>query len=220
MTTSLQQSSKDAILNYLLKENKASAQIIAQAVNISPQATRRHLKELEESGLVKHELIQVKVGRPQHQYYLSRQGHDRFGQNYGEFAVSFLDTLTETVGEKEVSKVLEKQWQKKAEQYRQYLTGDNLLQRINQLVEIRKNEGYMAELFLIEEQTKTKVENNRFFITEHNCAISDVAESYPQVCSHELEMFISLFPDCQVERTNWINDGENLCGYLIKFKEI
>ena len=125
MSTSLQQSSKDAILNYLLKKNRASAQIIAQAMNISPQATRRHLKELEELGLVEYELIQVKVGRPQHQYYLSRQGHQHFGQNYGEFAVSFLDTLTETVGEKEVSKVLEKQWQKKAEKYRQYLTGKN-----------------------------------------------------------------------------------------------
>jgi DeoR family suf operon transcriptional repressor len=219
MTTSLQYSSKDAILNYLLKENKASAQTIAQAMNISPQATRRHLKELEEQGLIEHELIPVKVGRPQHLYYLSRQGRDRFGQNYGEFAVSFLDTLTETVGEKEVSKVLQKQWQKKAEQYRQYLTGDSLAQRINQLVEIRKNEGYMAEVFLLEEESKTKLAPESFFITEHNCAISDVAESYPQVCGHELEMFVSLFPDCQVERTSWINNGEHLCGYLIKLKE-
>lgn len=218
MNTSLQQSSKDAILNYLLKVNKASTQMIAQAMNISPQATRRHLKELEEMGLVEYELTQVKVGRPQHQYYLSRQGRDRFGQNYGEFAVSFLDTLTETVGEKEVSKVLEKQWQKKAEQYRQYLTGKNIEDQINQLVEIRKNEGYMAELFLIEEETQSQLKEKSFFISEHNCAISDVAESYPQVCGHELEMFASLFPDCQVERTNWIINGENLCGYSIKLK--
>ena len=57
MNTSLQPSSKDAILNYLLKKNKASAQTIAQAMNISPQATRRHLKELEEQGLIDHELM-------------------------------------------------------------------------------------------------------------------------------------------------------------------
>ena len=219
MNTSLQPSSKDAILNYLLKENRASAQAIAQAMNISPQATRRHLKELEEQGLIEHELIPVKVGRPQHIYYLSRQGRDRFPQNYGEFAVSFLDTLTETVGEKEVGKVLQKQWQKKATQYRQYLTGKTLVQRINQLVEIRKNEGYMAELFLVEDKAESKSAQESFFISEHNCAISDVAESYPQVCGHELEMFVSLFPDCEVERTNWLNNGEQLCGYLITAKE-
>lgn len=216
MTTSLQNTSKDAILNYLLKENKAPAGTIAQVVNISLQATRRHLKELEEQGLIEHELIKVKVGRPQHFYYLSRQGRDRFGQNYGEFAVSFLDTLAETVGEKQVIEILEKQWQKKAQKYRQYLTGKTLTEKINQLVEIRKNEGYMAELFLVEAKENSKFNSTGFLVTEHNCAISDVAESYPQVCGHELEMFVSLFPNCHVERTNWINNGENLCGYLIQ----
>lgn len=215
MTTSLQQSSKDSILQYLLKENKASAQTIAEVINISPQATRRHLKELEDQGLIDLHIIQAKTGRPQHFYSLSKKGRDRFPQNYGEFAVSFLDTLTETVGENQVSKVLEKQWQRKAENYRQYITGKTLKKRVSQLVEIRKEEGYMAELFCVEESTDLD-NQQQFFLSEHNCAISEVAESYPQVCGHELEMFASLFPDCKVERTNWINDGEHRCGYLIK----
>ena len=42
----------------------------------------------------------LKSGRPQHSYYLSQQGRDLFPQNYGDFAVSFLDTMAETVGEK------------------------------------------------------------------------------------------------------------------------
>ncbi|MBL1211158.1 iron-sulfur cluster biosynthesis transcriptional regulator SufR [Geminocystis sp. GBBB08] len=213
MTTSLQQSSKDSILQYLLKENKASAQTIAEVINISPQATRRHLKELEEQGLIELFITQIKTGRPQHLYSLSKKGRERFPQNYGEFAVSFLDTLTETVGEIQVSKVLEKQWQRKAENYRQHITGKTLRQRVSQLAQIRKQEGYMAELFCVEEDSHNPP---KFFLTEHNCAISDVAESYPQVCSHELEMFASLFPDCKVERTNWINDGEHRCGYLIQ----
>lgn len=216
MSTSLQQSSKEMILQYLLKETKASAQDIARAMNISPQATRRHLKELEDQGLLDRDPIQVKTGRPQYLYYLSRKGRDRFPQNYGEFAVSFLDTLTETVGENQVSKVLEKQWQRKAENYRQYITGKTLPERVSQLVEIRKQEGYMAELFCVENESKDNIK--QFFLTEHNCAISEVAESYPQVCSHELEMFAALFPDCQIERTNWINNGEHRCGYLIQPK--
>lgn len=216
MSTSVQQSSKEMILQYLLKENKASAQSIAKAMNITPQGIRRHLKELEEQGLIHRVPIQVKIGRPQYLYYLSRKGRDRFPQNYGEFAVSFLDTLMETAGENQVTKVLEKQWQRKAENYRQYLTGNTLFEKVNQLVEIRKEEGYMAEVFYVENEEK-KVE--QFFLTEHNCAISNVAESYPQVCGHELEMFATLFPDCQVERTNWINNGEHRCGYLIQPKK-
>lgn len=220
MTTSLQQSSKDSILQYLLKDHQASAQTIAQVLNISAQATRRHLKELEDQGLISLRIIQIKTGRPQHFYSLSRKGRDRFPQNYGEFAVSFLDTLTETVGENQVSQVLEKQWQRKAENYQQYLTGKTLQQRVTQLVEIRKKEGYMAELFCVEKESTDLYNQQQFFLTEHNCAISDVAESYPQVCGHELEMFASLFPDCKVERTNWIKDGEHRCGYLIQSSTI
>jgi DeoR family suf operon transcriptional repressor len=210
MTTSLQSSSKDSILQYLLKQNQASVPEIAKAMKITTQAARRHIKDLEEQELVNYHIIPVKTGRPQYQYYLTKKGRDLFPQSYGEFAVSFLDTLTETVGETQVTKVLEKQWQRKANNYLQHIQGKNLEARVSQLVEIRKQEGYMAELYCLDPHKE------QFFLTEHNCAISDVAESYPQVCGHELEMFASLFPDCQVERTNWINNGEHRCGYLIQ----
>lgn len=150
MNTSLQSSSKEAILQYLLKENQASVQDIAEAMKISPQATRRHLKDLLEQGLIEYDLVKVKTGRPQYLYSLSRQGRDRFPQNYGEFAVSFLDTLKETVGENEVSRVLQKQWQKKAQNYLKSMTGKSLEEKVRQLVTLRKDEGYMAELFVVE----------------------------------------------------------------------
>lgn len=210
MTTSLQSSSKDNILKYLLKKNLASVQEIAQAMDVSTQAVRRHIKELEEQNLIDYNIIQPKTGRPQYHYFLTKKGRDLFPQNYGEFALSFLDTLAETVGENQLTKVLEKQWHKKAEIYRKYIQGNTLKMRVDKLVEIRQKEGYMAELYVVDGEQK------QFFFTEHNCAISDVAESYPQVCSHELEMFASLFPDCKVERTNWIHDGEHRCGYLIQ----
>jgi DeoR family suf operon transcriptional repressor len=53
---------------------------------------------------------------------------------------------------------------------------------------------------------------------EHNCAISNVAESFPSVCGHELEMFAAVLPDCTVERTHWIINGEHRCGYLVQRK--
>lgn len=213
MKTSLYQSSKETILQFLLKENKATVSDIASALQISVQATRKHLKDLEQQELITHEIIPIKSGRPQYLYRLSDKGKEQFPQNYGDFAVSFLDTLTETVGEQQVAQVLAKQWQKKASLYREYLTSENLWERVNKLAEMRKKEGYMAELYCLNNNDQN---SPQFFLSENNCAISDVAESYPQVCSHELEMFASLFPDCKVERTNWINSGEHHCGYLIQ----
>ncbi|MEM8828297.1 MAG: iron-sulfur cluster biosynthesis transcriptional regulator SufR [Cyanobacteria bacterium P01_G01_bin.19] len=206
-------STKQNILQDLLKQGQATAKQLAQNQRISAQAVRRHLNELEAEGLIIYQSVQRKMGRPQHLYQLSDRGRDRLSpQKYSEFAVSFLDTLAETVGEEQVSKVLEKQWQRKAAEYRDRLGNGSLKQRIAKLVQLRKDEGYMAELHQPEDRQE-------YVLVEHNCAISEVAESYPSICGHELEMFSAVLPDCIVERTHWINDGEHRCGYSITNKE-
>jgi DeoR family suf operon transcriptional repressor len=214
MTTTSQTSTKQDILQQLLKQGQATAQDLAETLDISPQATRRHLKDLEAEDLIEHESVQVGMGRPQHFYKLSRKGRDRFPHRYGEFTVSFLDTLVETVGEEQVGEVLRKQWERKAQQYRDRLGTGQLRDRVAQLVKLRQDEGYMAELHCVEADD----EDEQFIITEHNCAISEVAESFPTVCGHELEMFAAILPDCTIERTNWINNGEHRCGYFIRLQ--
>jgi len=216
MAATRQSSTKQDILRYILKQGEATAQDLAQRLEISPQATRRHLKELESEGLVYYEAVQNGMGRPQYLYQLSDQGRDHLPHDYGEFAVSFLHTLAETAGEEQVQAVLEKQWQRKADDYRDRIGTGDLEQRIAKLVELRQAEGYMAEYHPLEEnQDSTKP---KFFLFEHNCAIASVAESYPSVCGHELEMFSAILPDCSVERTHWLYHGEHRCGYLIQLE--
>ena len=211
MTTSGLPSTKQNILQDLLKQGQATAQQLAQNLNISKQAIRRHLNELEAEGLIVYDSVQQGMGRPQHLYQLSDLGRDRLSpQKYSQFAVSFLDTLAETAGKDQVSKVLEKQWQRKAAEYRDRLGKGTLSQRIDKLVQLRQEEGYMAELHQVSPKKKQE-----FVLVEHNCAISEVAESYPSICGHELEMFSAVLPDCIVERTHWINNGEHRCGYSI-----
>ena len=213
MTTSGLTSTKQNILQFLLKHSQAAARQLAQELNLSTQAIRRHLNELETDGLIEYQSVQQGMGRPQHLYQLSNAGRDRLTpQKYSEFAVSFLDTLAETAGKEQVSKVLQKQWQRKAAEYRARLGEGNLGQRIAKLVQLRQEEGYMAELHQVSPQHK------EYVLVEHNCAISDVAESYPIVCGHELEMFAAVLPDCTVQRTQWINNGEHRCGYSIEAK--
>jgi DeoR family transcriptional regulator, suf operon transcriptional repressor len=211
MTITQPPSTKQDILQYLLKNGQATAQVLADDLEISPQAIRRHLKDLETEELIEHHPVQVGMGRPQYIYRLSKKGRDRFPQGYSEFAVSFLDTLVETVGEQQVGEVLRKQWERKAEEYRQAVGTGTLRERVTNLVKLRQQEGYMAELLFVEGGVP-----ERYILAEHHCAISEVAESFPSVCGHELEMFSAVLPDCTVERTHWINNGEHNCGYLIQ----
>lgn len=216
MITTQHPSTKQDILQYLLKQDRATAQALAETLEISPQAIRRHLKDLEGEGLIEYQSVSAGMGRPQHIYQLSRKGRDRFGNRYGEFAVSLLDTLAETVGQEQVSNILQKQWERKAIEYRDRVGKGSLKERVAKLVELRQSEGYMAEWYLLEASEINSNATEQFILKEHNCAISNVAESFPSVCGHELEMFAAVLPDCTVERTHWINDGEHQCGYLIK----
>jgi DeoR family transcriptional regulator, suf operon transcriptional repressor len=220
MATTQQSSTKEEILEYLLKHSRATAFELAETLNISPQAIRRHLKDLEvEKLIVYSSSIQEGMGRPSHVYQLSREGRDRTqrGDSYGEFAVSLLDTLAETVGLDQVSSILRKQWERKALLYRDRLGKGSLYERVANLVELRKAEGFMAECHPVESNESEY--SDRIILMEHNCAISNVAESFPSICGHELEMFASVLPDCTVERTHWIIDGEHRCGYLVQARK-
>lgn len=222
MATTQQHTTKQDILQFLLKHGQATAQDLAENLQISPQATRKHLKDLETEGLILHEAVQAGMGRPNYRYCLSRQGRDQFPDRHDEFAVSLLDTLAETVGPDQVGSILRKQWERKAIEYRDRVGSGSLRERVARLVDLRRTEGYMAECYPINAAGSAIAEAeaadaNRFILTEYNCAISHIAESYPSVCGHELEMF-AIALDSKVERTHWLVNGEHRCGYLIQPK--
>lgn len=214
MTFLQQPSTKDDILLYLLKQGEATAQVLAEHFQVSAQAIRRHLKDLETEALIEHRTVHEGMGRPNHLYQLSDKGRQRFPAQYDEFAISLLDTLAETVGEEQVGTILRKQWERKALEYRHHVGVGSLAERVAGLVRLRQAEGYMAEWHLAEPAPLDH--SPRYVITEYNCAISQIAQSFPSVCGHELEMFELALPDCQVTRTHWQVHGEHRCGYLIE----
>jgi len=226
---------KEDILRFLLKQGTATAGAIAKQLEVTPQAIRRHLKALEGNGLIEHQVAQEGIGRPNHLYQLSRQGREHFPDQYDQFALSLLNTVADTMGPEHVSKLLKHQWQRKAKEYREKLGEAPLQERMQTLVKLRQAEGYMAEYYpakdTLEERASREAQSadagkreqptaqDAFVITEYNCAIAHIAESYPTVCGHELAMFAIALPDCSVERTHWLVNGEHQCGYMVKLKE-
>ncbi len=223
-TSSPQTSIREDILRFLLKRGTATASAIASHLQITPQAVRRHLKTLESSELIEHQVSQASIGRPNHLYQLSRQGREHFPDQYDQFALSLLNTVADTLGPEQVSQLLKHQWQRKAKEYKECLGDAPLKDRMQTLVKLRQAEGYMAECHRAEEADAAdsaldSALDSAFVITEYNCAIAHIAESYPTVCGHELTMFAIALPDCSVERTHWLVGGEHQCGYLVKTKE-
>jgi len=215
MTSVQQPSTKDDILTYLLKRGEATAHDLAKHFEVSAQAIRRHLKDLEAEELIEHRVVQEGMGRPNHLYQVSAKGRDRFPHKYDEFALSLLNTLSETVGKDQVGTLLRKQWERKALEYRDRLGTGHLTERVARLVQLRKAEGYMSEWHEANDGDIRQA-GSGYVITEYNCAISHIAESFPSICGHELEMFQMALGDCSVERTHWLVQGEHHCGYLVQ----
>ena len=207
-------STKQDILQVLLREGEASAGAIAQALQVSAQGIRRHLKDLEEDGLIGHKSVQSGMGRPNHLYELSPKARSQFPNRSDEFAVSLLGSLSSLMDADQVDVILRMQWERKALEYRDLLGSGSLKTRIMALVELRKGEGYMAECHGVDEDDR----DSKYVLTEYNCAISHIAATFPKVCGHELEMFSIALYDCEVERTHWLVQGEHRCGYLIQGK--
>lgn len=232
MSVTQSSTTKQDILQHLLKRGDATAHELAEASNVSPQAIRRHLKGLEEEGLILHQTVQVKVGRPQHRYQLSKKGRDYFPASYDRFAVDLLETVSETVPPEQFRAILKTQWHKKIEEYRDRISEGSLGDRLNQLADLRRAEGFMSEVHPLDREMHELMlaesngissgqlvelgEGEGYVVTEYNCAIANIAESFPTVCGHELELFIKLFPECSVKRTHWMIRGQNYCGYLIQ----
>lgn len=199
-------STKEDILQYLLKQGSASAQEIAGTLGISPQAVRRHLKDLEEAKLIDHNPIGGGMGRPQYIYSLSNSGKKHFPKGYKEFSVSLLQSLVKNIGTETVQELLKQQWQEKAQIYSAQIGNLSVEERLAKLAELRRSEGYVTEWFSQPEG---------YIYTEYNCVIADVANSFPTVCAHELGMFSAIFAGYKVDRIHWMIRGEHCCGYSI-----
>ncbi|MBW4462073.1 MAG: iron-sulfur cluster biosynthesis transcriptional regulator SufR [Nodosilinea sp. WJT8-NPBG4] len=219
--TSVQQpstSTKDDILMYLLRQGEATAHDLAEHFEVSAQAIRRHLKDLEAEALIEHRAVQEGMGRPNHLYQISAKGRDRYPAKYDEFAISLLDTLAATMGQEQVGTMLRKQWERKALEYRDRIGTGSLGERVARLVQIRQAEGYMSEWHEVSDGDVRQT-GPGYIITEYNCAISHIAESFPSVCGHELEMFQVALTNCTVQRTHWLVRGEHRCGYLVQGRD-
>src|SRR6266508_91151 len=58
---------------------------------------------------------------------------------------------------------------------------------------------------------------DRWLVSEHNCAIARVAGTWPTACNHELALFRQLAgPGVAVERVAHIQSGAPVCAYVLR----
>ena len=191
----------------LKKAQPLTAKELAEQFGVTPNALRRHLKELEHEGIVRYQREIRGVGGPVFAFSLTEAGEALFPRAYEDALAGVLDLVRQQQGDDGVLRLFERRWDDIARVARPELERLPVEQRATRLAELLTSLGYMAEAH--------PVSGTLPVLTEHNCAIRVIAERFPEVCAAE-ERFIADLLGAPVTRQAQITKGANCCEYCIE----
>ncbi|SHH36825.1 Predicted transcriptional regulator, ArsR family [Chryseobacterium oranimense] len=198
----------DRILMFLKMRGEATSLLIAQELSITKEGARKHLLNLAEAGLIRSVTKSEGVGRPSTYYALTEKGLSQFPDSHADVTVQILRSVKNLLGENALDLLINDREKNTYERYEKALAKtESLEQRLEVLVQIRTEEGYMAEW---------AKEGNDYFLIENHCPICAAAAECQGFCRAELSNFRNLIgKDCQVERVSHILSGGQRCVYKI-----
>ncbi len=196
----------DRLLMLLKTRGSLSTRALAEALGISVPAVRRHLQSLDE--LVQSETLRSGVGRPGLVWRLTPAARSRFPDTHAELTVRLIGFIEEGLGPKALQSVLERAYRANLETYRSRLaSARSLAQRVERLADVRREEGYMAEV---------RCAGRGWELVEHHCPICAAAKACQGFCSNELALFREVLgPGARVERSEYLLGGGTRCAYRI-----
>ena len=187
------------------KSQPVAVKKLAADFRITANALRRHLKILEDSGFVRYRREIRGVGGPTFAYSLTEAGEALFPRAYSGALAEALGVIHERQGLDGVLGVFRRQWDSVTNGSSRALDTPTLAERAHALAELRTKQGYMAEVV---------AGDGEVVIREHNCAIRDVAERFPEICAAEERFFAELL-GASVHREAHILAGCNSCEYRV-----
>jgi DeoR family transcriptional regulator, suf operon transcriptional repressor len=200
------------ILIELKKARSLTARELSAKINISLNAVRHHLKELEAAALIQYERQHRGVGAPAFAYTLTPPGEALFPRRYEATLTELLDHVVEREGRAGAVAVLEARYNALTRRLQAELKDATPAERMAAVIRILSEDGYMAE------GTASEVHEGRpsGTLIEHNCAIQAVAQRFPEICAAEAR-FLGAVLGAQVDRQEHILSGCSACEYRVRF---
>src|SRR2546428_1379604 len=165
-------SAKRQILLTLKRRGSVSLSDMAGELRISKMATLKHLNVLETKGLVERSFKAGGRGRPRAFFNLSKNSATLFPEAYTHMTLSALNFIEEKLGREAVVRLLKQRAQEVLDANRNRIPEGGLSDRVGELVKIRDEGGYMAEL--------GHARKNVVEMLEHNCPIMAGGRAHPR----------------------------------------
>ncbi len=194
----------------LLESGSATVAELAERLDLTGAAVRKHLDDLLEAGHVASserppygpDNRRRGRGRPARFYHLTQAGRDSFETGYEDVAVGALRFVAETGGS---DAVMDFARRRVAEMEAQYADLLDLRDAPGEPVEVLADALTAAGYAAVVVPTSTGVQ-----LCQHHCPIAHVAAEFPQFCEAETEAFGRLL-GTHVMRLATLANGDGVC---------
>ncbi len=192
-------STRQKVLQTLLKEHRCSIVELADAVEINPISVRHHIAKLQADGLVTSDEERHGVGRPRQVFYLTELGLEEFPTRYLRLTIRLLEQLKRNLPPKMVDQLFSQMAADLVEEYAQVAKqqGMNIEQRLELVSDLLKDEGFDLEW---------EKKGNQYFIREISCPYLHVGQNHLEICVID-QTLISTVLDLPTEKVKCILDG-------------
>ncbi|MDQ1104027.1 putative ArsR family transcriptional regulator [Nocardioides zeae] len=197
------------VVRSILEAGPSTAAQLAQRLDLTPAAVRRHLDQLVDDGSV--EVRQQRPGgsrgrgRPARVFHLTDTGRQQFDQQYDDLAVQALRFLAETQGDDAVLDFARRRVAFIGRDFGAVSEAHPGLSPAEVLARVLTQEGYAASV------RASPVGDQ---LCQQHCPISHVAAEFPQLCEAETEA-ISEVLGRHVQRLATIAHGDGVCTTCI-----
>jgi len=199
-------STRHDILREIKLRGASSQAELATCLNVTREAVRQQLTQLETMGLVERESQGARGrGRPADRWTLTTKGEEQFPRFYDALTVTLLRTVGERLGEEALRDVLAGITDQQVDAWRTKLHGEPLNKRI---------EALRGIYFDQDPFTSVARDRDGAMLIEHNCPYLSAALHEPRLCSVTLSTMKRLL-GVQVERTERFQRGDGRCVFRI-----
>lgn len=198
-------STRDRILQTLLRKPRSTIIELADAVGINPISVRHHLSSLQAASLVSGEEERHGVGRPRFVYYLTESGMERFPTRYLRLTSRLLDQLKGSMPEALVSQLFKQMANDLANDYQEQLQGLDIEGRLDLIKILLADEGFNIEW---------ERSGNQYQIHEISCPYYQIGQNHPEVCTVD-QTLISKMLAVPTSKVQCILSGDAHCTYVI-----
>jgi len=200
-----------AVLYAVRRRGEATAEQVADQLDMTVSGARQHLSALSRDGFVEAAetaSAAPRRGRKTLVYAATAAADAVFPKAYGELTNELLGYVADA-DPAMLDDLFAKRREHRIDAARARLASKrDLGAKVKELAQILDEDGYLA--------SSERVSAGLYRIVEHNCAIWAVAQRYGQACTSELDFIRAVLPEATVERVQHMVAGAKRCAYEVR----